>query len=67
MRVVRLLGLVDVAPGFTDTPAVIDGASDLFLDLFGPDLGGHARTAVGVAELPHGAPVAINGDFEVSP
>src|SRR5262245_35238870 len=38
VRVVRLFGMVNVAPGFTNTPAVIDGASDLFLELFGPEL-----------------------------
>jgi len=43
-------------------PNVIDGASDFFYELLGPVNGKHARTAIGVAELPHGIPVEINGD-----
>jgi len=46
-------------------PNVIDGASDFFYELLGPVNGKHARTAIGVAELPHGIPVEINGEFEV--
>jgi enamine deaminase RidA (YjgF/YER057c/UK114 family) len=65
VRVVRLLGMVNVERGFTNTPAVIDGASDLFLELFGPEFGCHARSAVGMAELPHGVPVEIEGEFEI--
>jgi enamine deaminase RidA (YjgF/YER057c/UK114 family) len=64
-RVIRLYGMVNVAPGFDRMPEVIDGASDFFYDLFGPKFGQHARTAVGVAELPHGIPVEINGEFEL--
>lgn len=64
-RVVRLFGMVNVAPGFDRMPQVIDGASDFFYELFGPKAGQHARTAVGMAELPHGIPVEINGEFEV--
>jgi enamine deaminase RidA (YjgF/YER057c/UK114 family) len=66
-RVVRLFGMVNVAPGFDRMPQVIDGASDFFYELFGPKAGQHARTAVGVAELPHGIPVEINGEFELFP
>src|SRR5262249_35002889 len=51
-RVVRLMGMVNVAPGFDRMPEVIDGASDFFYELFG-QAGQHARTAVGMAELPH--------------
>ena len=50
-RVVKLLGMVNVAPGFDRTPEVINGCSDLFVDIFG-DAGRHARSAVGLAELP---------------
>jgi enamine deaminase RidA (YjgF/YER057c/UK114 family) len=64
-RVIRLFGMVNVAPGFKRMPQVIDGASDFFYELFGPIAGKHARTAVGMAELPHGIPVEINGEFEV--
>jgi enamine deaminase RidA (YjgF/YER057c/UK114 family) len=64
-RVVRLFGMVNVTPGFDRMPQVIDGASDFFYELFGPTAGQHARTAVGMAELPHGIPVEINGEFEI--
>jgi enamine deaminase RidA (YjgF/YER057c/UK114 family) len=66
-RVVRLFGMVNVAPGFDRMPQVIDGASDFFYELFGPKNGQHARSAVGLAELPHGIPVEINGEFELRP
>lgn len=66
-RVIRLMGMVNVAPGFDRMPEVIDGASDFFFELFGPEAGQHARTAVGLAELPHGIPVEINGEFELHP
>jgi enamine deaminase RidA (YjgF/YER057c/UK114 family) len=64
-RVVRLFGMVNVTPGFDKMPQVIDGASDFFYELLGPKAGQHARTAVGMAELPHGIPVEINGEFEI--
>ena len=64
-RVARLFGMVNIAPGFDRMPQVIDGASDFFYELFGPERGKHARTAVGMFELPHGIPVEINGEFEV--
>lgn len=57
-KVVKVVGFVASAPGFTNQPAVINGASDLLLELFGP-AGQHARSAVGVAELPKNAPVEI--------
>ena len=50
--------MVNVAPGFTETPAVIDGCSDLLVEVFG-DRGRHARSAVGLAELPFDIPVEI--------
>ncbi len=49
--VMKVYGMVNVAPGFNRTPAVIDGCSDLLTDVFG-DAGRHTRTAIGVAELP---------------
>ena len=64
VRVVKVVGFVASAPGFTDQPGVINGASELFGDVFG-DAGRHARSAVGVAELPLGAPVEVEVIFEV--
>src|SRR5687767_2871711 len=64
-RLVRLFGMVNAAPGFDRMPQVIDGASDFFYELLGPKAGQHARSAVGLAELPHGIPVEINGEFEI--
>jgi enamine deaminase RidA (YjgF/YER057c/UK114 family) len=64
-RVVKLLGMVNCAPGFNQTPAVIDGCSKLFLDVFG-DAGKHARSAVGQAELPFDISVEIEAVVEVA-
>lgn len=64
-RVVRLLGMVNCAPHFEQMPQVIDGASDLFFDLFGPEQGRHARAAVGMASLPRNQPVEITGEFQI--
>ena len=58
-RVVRVGGFVNCAPGFTAIPGVINGASELLIKVFGDVNGRHARTAVGVAELPLNAPVEI--------
>ncbi|WP_369171146.1 RidA family protein [Streptomyces sp. R28] len=63
--VVKVVGYVASADGFTGQPGVVDGASDLFLAVFG-EAGRHARSAVGVAELPLGAPVEIEVVFETS-
>ncbi|MDQ0074325.1 enamine deaminase RidA (YjgF/YER057c/UK114 family) [Variovorax boronicumulans] len=60
----RVFGMVASAPGFDKQPAVINGFSDLILDLFGPDIGAHARSAVGMAELPFNIPVEIEGEVE---
>ncbi len=60
----RVFGMVASAPGFQQQPAVINGFSDLILELFGPDIGAHARSAVGMAELPFGIPVEIEGEVE---
>ncbi len=51
--------MVNCAPGFNQTPAVIDGCSDLLVEVFGPVTGRHARSAVGMAELPGDIPVEI--------
>lgn len=64
-KVGRLFGMVNAAPGFQKMPRVIDGASDLLYELFGPENGQHARSAVGMAELPDGICVEINGEFVI--
>ena len=64
-RVVKVVGFVASAPGFTGQPAVINGASELLGSVFG-EAGEHARSAVGVAELPRGAPVEVEMIVEVS-
>jgi enamine deaminase RidA (YjgF/YER057c/UK114 family) len=64
-RVVRLGGFINSAPGFADGPKVMNGASDLMVDVFG-DKGRHARSTVGVAALPVDAAVEVEGMFEVS-
>jgi enamine deaminase RidA (YjgF/YER057c/UK114 family) len=61
----RVFGMVNAAPGFTKTPAVINGFSDLILDLWGADAGQHARSAIGVAELPFSLPVEIEAEVAV--
>jgi enamine deaminase RidA (YjgF/YER057c/UK114 family) len=58
-RIVKLLGMVNAAPEFAEHPAVLDGASELLLEVFGPDVGTHARSAVGMASLPFGIPVEV--------
>jgi enamine deaminase RidA (YjgF/YER057c/UK114 family) len=63
----KLFGMVNAAPGFTALPGVINGASQLILDVFGPERGAHARSAVGMAELPLGAPVEIEGEVKIRP
>jgi enamine deaminase RidA (YjgF/YER057c/UK114 family) len=55
---VKVFGMVNVAPGFNQTPAVIDGCSDLLIEVFG-DAGQHTRSAIGVAELPFDIAVEI--------
>lgn len=65
VRVVKVVGFVASAPGFTNQPAVVNGASDLLGAVFG-DAGSHARSAVGVAELPLGAPVEVELVVEVA-
>ncbi|BAC17095.1 endoribonuclease L-PSP [Corynebacterium efficiens YS-314] len=64
-RVLKIVGFVSSAEGFTGQPAVINGASNLIGEIFG-EAGAHARSAVGVAELPLGAPVEVELVVEVS-
>lgn len=63
---VRLFGMVNSAPGFDKQPAVINGCSDLILQLWGIDAGAHARSAVGMAELPFGIPVEIEAEVALA-
>jgi len=62
---VRVLGMVNSAAGFNRQPSVINGFSDLILELFGPETGAHSRSAVGLAELPFDIPVEIEGEVEL--
>ncbi len=64
-QVVKVYGMVNSAPGFDRQFAVIDGASDLFYELFGPESGQHARSAVGMFELPRGFSMEIEAVFEL--
>jgi enamine deaminase RidA (YjgF/YER057c/UK114 family) len=61
----RVLGMVNSAPGFNRQPAVINGFTDLILGVFGAERGAHARSAVGLAELPFGIPVEIEAEVEL--
>ena len=65
VRVVRLGGFINADPAFLDGPKVMNGASDLMVEVFG-DKGRHARTTVGVAALPVDAAVEVEGLFEVA-
>ncbi len=64
-RVLRLGGFINSAPGFTDGPKVMNGASDLMVEVFG-DKGRHARTTVGVSALPVDAAIEVDGLFEIA-
>lgn len=61
----RVFGMVNSAPGFDRQPQVINGFSDLILSLYGPERGAHARSAVGMAELPFNLPVEIEAEVEI--
>jgi hypothetical protein len=61
----RVFGMVNSAPGFIGQPSVINGFSDLILEVFGPVIGAHSRSAVGLAELPFNIPVEIEGEVEL--
>ncbi len=62
----RVFGMVNSAPSFTRQPAVINGFSDLILELYGTEVGQHARSAVGMAELPFSLPVEIEAEVEIN-
>ena len=65
-RVVKLLGMVNATPDFRDHPKVINGCSELFAQIWGPLHGVGARSAVGMASLPHQIAVEIEGIFELT-
>ena len=65
-RVVKILGMVNCAEGFSNTPAVIHGATDTLVEIFGQEKGWHARSAVGVYQLPGDAAVEIEVIAEVA-
>jgi enamine deaminase RidA (YjgF/YER057c/UK114 family) len=64
-RVVKVLGMVNAADGFGETPQVINGFSDLMVEVFGDSIGKHARSAVGIAALPGNSPVEVEMILEV--
>lgn len=64
-QIVKVLGMVNCAPGFSQTSQVMHGCSDLFVEIFGEEAGRHTRSAVGVAELPLDFPVEIEMIVEV--
>ena len=64
---VRIFGMVNSASGFKNQPAVINGFTDLIIEVFGPEIGAHARSAVGLAELPFNIPVEIEGEVALHP
>lgn len=64
---VKLLGMVNAAPGFNAMPSVVNGCSELILEVFGAEVGAHARSAVGLAELPFGVPVEVEGEVLIHP
>jgi hypothetical protein len=63
---IRVFGMVNSAPGFNRQPHVINGFSDLILEVFGPTAGAHCRSAVGMAELPFDIPVEIEGELKLA-
>ena len=62
----RVFGMVNSAPGFNRQPGVINGFSDLILELYGLEVGAHSRSAVGLAELPFDIPVEIEAEVELT-
>jgi len=62
---VKVFGMVNTAPGFNQTAVVINGCSDLILEVFGPEVGSHTRSAVGFAELPFDYPVEVEAEVEI--
>tara|TARA_E500000331_G_C17197784_1_gene687916 strand:- start:614 stop:1081 length:468 start_codon:yes stop_codon:yes gene_type:complete len=63
-QVVRIKGYINVDPDFTDVSAVLNGASELFIELYG-DPGKHSRTAIGVASMPFGVAIEVEGVFQI--
>ena len=63
----RIFGMVNSAADFNKQPSVINGFSDLILEIFGADIGAHARSAVGLYELPFNIPVESEGEVEIAP
>ena len=64
--VVKVDGFVNCVDSFTDHPLVINGCSDLFVEVFGSSIGSHARAAIGCSSLPLGVPVEVSAIFEIS-
>ena len=67
VRIVKLIGYVNAAPGFQNAPAVLNGASDLLVEILGPDRGKHARAALYQHELTFDAPIEIEMTVQVKP
>ena len=65
-RVLKLGGFVNCTPEFFDMPEVINGASDLMVQVFGNEIGSHSRLAVGVTSLPRGIATEVDGTFEIA-
>jgi len=63
----KVLGFVNTAPGFMNTPAVINGFSDLIIEVWGKEAGKHGRSAIGVSELPFGIPVEVEAEVLIRP
>ncbi len=63
----RVFGMVSSAPGYTEQHVVINGFSDLIIEVFGPDIGRHARSAIGVQGLPMGFAIEIEGEMLIKP
>lgn len=63
----RIFGMVNSAPGFNRQPAVLNGFTEVIVEIFGVERGAHARSAVGMAELPFDIPVEIEGEVELIP
>ena len=66
-KIVKVVATVNAAPGFTELPQVANGFSDLMVEVFGSRIGAHARSAIGVSELPGNLPIAIEVVLEASP
>jgi enamine deaminase RidA (YjgF/YER057c/UK114 family) len=66
VRVIKLGGFVNCTPDFTDLPKVVNGASDLMVEVFGASIGVHARVAIGAPSLPLGVAVEVDGVFEIN-